>query len=290
MISIIIPVYYEPYLNKTIDSLLQHEGDIEVIPVIDGCPVEEPIRNDKRVKPIVLDKNSGMRKAINTGIEAAKGDYLMKIDAHCVIDTSYANLIGEENWLVIPRRYQLKEVLWDRNASGKIHDYHYLTFPGTDDPRYGYSFQVQTLFKKNDLLIDDTMSFQGSCWFANKHYFMHRVGYLDDHHYGPFAQEQQEIGLKYWLGGGEVKVNKSVWYAHLFKMKRHYVSAKFSTKHKRDYRHIRGNEFATRHWMDNKESGMLHPFSWLVEKFWPLPKWPENWQEVWDNEKLAHIR
>lgn len=282
-ISVIIPTYKEPYLNKTINSLLQTE-DIEVIPVIDNCPLEEPIIEDPRVKPIFHTKNTGMRGAINSGIEKAQGEYLMKIDAHCVIQKDFSGLTGfPENWLMIPRRYPLIEETWDRNINGRIKDYHYLTFPGTDDPRYGYSFQVQP-YKKDGPDIDDTLTFQGSCWLANRKYFMEHVGLLDSTNYGSFAQEQQEIGLKYWLGGGAVKVNKNVWYAHLFKKGKHYESAKFSNRHKKTEEHFKGNEYSTKHWMEHEG------FPELIEKFLPLPGWEINWKDLYNNEKFTHIR
>lgn len=285
-LSIILPVYREPYLNNTLRCLLKAADDIEIIPVIDGCHLEEPIIEDPKIKPIFLEKNKGMRGAINEGIRAAKGEYLMKIDAHCVIEEGYDKKLTNfpENWLMIPRRYPLIEDIWDRDVKGRIKDYHYLTFPGTDDPKYGYSFQVQP-FKREGPDIDDTMTFQGSCWLANRDYFMKHVGFLDSTYYGTFAQEQQEIGLKYWLGGGAVKVNKNVWYAHLFKKGKHYESAKFSVRHKKDEAHVKGNEYSTRHWMGNEEPNMIHPFSWLVEKFWPLPEWPDNWLSVWKEHK-----
>lgn len=288
MVSIIIPAYKEPYLNKTIESLLSGAmGEIEIIPVIDCYPLDELLSKDPRVKPIILVKNKGMRGAINEGIKAATGEYLMKIDAHCVIEKGYDKaLTGHpENWLMIPRRYPLNEERWDRDQHGRIKDYHYLTFPGKDDPKYGFSFQPQPLWKKNDLTIDDTMTFQGSCWVANRKYFMEHIGLLDDTHYGTFAQEQQEIGLKYWLGGGAIKVNKDIWYAHLFKKGKHYEGGKFTTRHKKDQAHFKGNEYSTKHWMDNEEPNMIHPFSWLINKFWPLPGWSEDWQEIWDKEK-----
>ena len=28
---------------------------------------------------------------------------------------------------------------------------------------------------------------------------------------------------------------------------------------------------------------MIHPFFWLVEKFWPVPGWKNNWQQEWDD-------
>jgi hypothetical protein len=140
--------------------------------------------------------------------------------------------------------------------------------------------------------VDDTMIFQGSCWFANRTYFLRRVGLLDDHYYGTFSQEPMEIGLKYWLGGGAVKTTNKCWYAHLFKTGKHYKTAFFSRRHKKDDAAICGNEWSTHHWMANEEPGMVHPFSWLVDKFMPLPGWQQNWQELYvrRNEEPNDIR
>jgi len=298
MISIIIPAYREPYLNRTIDSLLANcVGHIEIIPVIDCYPLDEPIRNDPRVKPIYLQKNLGMRGAINNGLAAATGDYIMKMDAHCAIGIGYDTALTEdcrEEWLMIPRRYSLNETEWTPDHSHWVKDYHYLTFPGLSDPAYGFAFQVATypVLRVNKVGVDDTMTFQGSCWLAHRRFFMDRVGPLNDKFYGTFSQEQQEIGLKYWLGGGAVKTTNKCWYGHLFKTGKHYAKAFFSRRHKKDVAAISGNEWATRHWMNNEEPAMIRPFSWLVEKFSPLPGWEEDWQERWAriNEKPDDIR
>jgi glycosyltransferase involved in cell wall biosynthesis len=273
-LSIVLPVYREPYLNNTLRSLLSAE-DIEIFPVIDGCKTD-PIIEDHRIKPIILEKNIGMRGAINEGIKRATGEFLMKIDAHCVIEEGYDKALqGEENWLMIPRRYSLNEQKWEIDYKQPVKDYHYLTFP--KQTNYGYSFYVAALKKRNEVGIDDTMTFQGSCWCANRKYFMEHIGFLDDINYGCFSQEQQEIGLKYWLGGGAIKTTNKVGYAHLFKKAHHYESARFSHRHKKDEEAIRGNEWATRHWMNDEEGGMLHPFSWLIDKFKPIG-W-ENYAE-----------
>jgi len=285
MISIIIPAYREPYLNKTIDSLLSNaEGEIEIIPVIDNYTPDEPIREDPRVKPIYLSENKGMRGAMNEGMKVATGEFLMKIDAHCSIAKGFDKILTndcKENWLMVPRRYSLNEITWEEVAPTV--DYHYLIFPEAADSSYGRSMQVASWRgKRNELEIDDIMTFQGSCWIANRKYFMEHVGFLDDslETYGPFAQDQQEMGLKYWLGGGEVKVNKKTWYAHLFKKGRHYSAGRFSRKHKKDIYHVRGNTWGTKHWMNDEEPNMIHPFSWFVEKFWPIPTWPDNWKDL----------
>ena len=289
MLSIILPAHKEPFMNKTIDSLLSNAvGEIEIIPVIDGNPPDEPLRLDPRVKPVVLEEHKGMRGAINAGLAHASGEFVMKMDAHCLVALGFDKVLIEDcppNWLTIPRRYSVNETTWQRKSP--VVDYHYLIFPGVSDPSYGYSFQVAAWPSKrvDQLEIDDTMIFQGSCWMANRQYFMEHVGFLDDRleTYGTFTQEQQEIGLKYWLGGGEIKINKKTWYAHLAKRSHHYNSGFFSRIHKKDQYHIMGGVWGTKHWMNNEEPNMIHPFSWLIEKFWPVSSWPDNWQEIWDN-------
>jgi len=290
-LSIIVPAYREPFLNKTIDSLLKNAvEEIEILPVLDCDIPYEPVMIDPRVKPINLGGNVGMRGAINAGLAKATGEYVMKIDAHCIVDLGFdKKLIDDcaENWLVVPRRFNLNDIKWERTRP--INDYHYLVFPEVAPLSYGYSFQVAGWPRKriDKLEIDDTMTFQGSCWLANRKYFMEHVGFLDDslETYGTFAHEQQEIGLKYWLGGGAIKINKKTWYAHLFKKGRHYSSRKFSRKHKKDKYHISGNTWGTKHWMNNEEPNMVHSFSWYINKFWPIPTWPDNWQEIWDKHK-----
>lgn len=288
-LSVILPAYREPFLNKTISSLLTNSfGEVEILVVLDGYIPSEPVnRSDSRVKVISLDKNKGMRGAINAGLSEAKGDFVMKLDAHCAVEKGYDKILTEgfvENWLVIPRRYSLDIDNWTRQGS-TVNDYHYFVFPGAIPSHYGYAFTVANWKRKGreNVEIDDVMTFQGSCWVANRKYFMERVGFLDDNPetYGGWCQDQAEIGLKYWLGGGEVRVNKKVWYAHLSKRGYHYKQGLFSRWYKRNSRTVYNNEWGTKHWMNNQESGMIHSFSWLVEKFWPVPSWPDDWEKTW---------
>ena len=105
---------------------------------------------------------------------------------------------------------------------------------------------------------------------------MKRVGLLDDRveTYSTFAQEPQEIGLKYSLGGGEVKVNKKTWYAHLHKGRR------YGRMYKQDVNTVSSHNWSADHWMGNKEPGMIHDIAWLVEKFWKVPTWPDD-RSLW---------
>ena len=56
--------------------------------------------------------------------------------------------------------------------------------------------------------IVEEMCFQGSCWFMTRYHYWEFLGGMNSHGYGTFSQEPQEIGLKTWLGGGAIKVNK----------------------------------------------------------------------------------
>ncbi len=291
MLSIIIPSYKEPYLLQTIDSILDNaKGKIEIfVNVDDGIPVEFP-RNDPRVKFNYPKSPLGMRGGINKGLKVARGKYIMKCDAHCVFGPGFDKIITgnmEENWLVVPRRYSLYADGWKRDMRFPPKDYHYLTYPVASGIFGKAMFPIEwkaRAVERKDHLIDDTMIMQGSCYIANRKYFMKKVGFLDDRvtAYSPFGAEQMEVGLKYWLGGGEVKVNKNTWYAHLFKNARYYkeVAGNALRRHKLGIQSKGGWQWATNHWMNNEEPGMIHPFSWLIEKFMPVPTWPED-KKLW---------
>jgi glycosyltransferase involved in cell wall biosynthesis len=259
---------------------------IPSITVLDGYIPEKPIKTSSKVKVIRLPKNKGMRAAINAGIAKARGKFIMKSDSHCLFGPGFDTITTENaktSWLMIPRRYSLDEINWRRNKRRPVRDYHYIT-PPIKTRHYGICISSQDWIHRNRIRsdpkydIDDTMIFQGSCWVANKKYFLKRIGFLDDRSetYGPFGGEQLEIGLKYWLGGGKIKVIKKTWYAHLSKQPRHYRSKLFTRGYKRNRGFVRSRTWLTKHWMNNKEPGMIHPISWLVEKFWPVPIWSKD--------------
>lgn len=82
-VSIVMPTYnVEKYFRQCIESVIdQTLADIEIIPVDDGSPdncgaiMDEYAQQDSRVKPI-HQPNGGYGKAVNTGIEAATGEYI----------------------------------------------------------------------------------------------------------------------------------------------------------------------------------------------------------------------
>lgn len=88
MISIVIPVYnVEDYISKCLDSCLcQSYRDFEIIAIDDGSSdrsgkiLEEYARKSSILR-VVRKKNGGVVSARNCGIDLAKGEWLMFVDA-----------------------------------------------------------------------------------------------------------------------------------------------------------------------------------------------------------------
>ena len=92
-ISVIIPVYrVERYLDACVSSVLaQTFGDFEIILVDDGSPDGCPAlcdawaRKDPRIR-VIHRENGGLSAARNTGIEAAKGQFLTFVDSDDLLE------------------------------------------------------------------------------------------------------------------------------------------------------------------------------------------------------------
>lgn len=287
MLSVIIPSRSDQYLQKTVDDLLNKaEGQIEVIVVLDG--IWSLLRDDPRV--IVLHHgeqhdNIGMRGSINAGMRIAKGDYVMKIDEQCMVDQGFDVKLAancRNNWVVIPRRKRLEPESWTLIEDGRPDiDYMCVDYPYQRpyDKTCGLHGAEWKRPDHADIMIDDTPTMQGSCYFMKKSYWEELFpNGLDDVNYGTFTQEAQEISMKVWLSGGEVKVNKDTWYAHWHKGK-HGKGYGFSNEQYK--KHLAGTErgrlYAIQYWLNTKD--YTHDFAWFInEKFPDMPGW-DNWVE-----------
>lgn len=93
LISIIIPVYNtEKYLNRCIDSVInQSYTNIEIILINDGSKDNSgqicDAYKDEDTRIVVIHKqNQGLSKARNSGMEIARGEYIMFVDSDDWID------------------------------------------------------------------------------------------------------------------------------------------------------------------------------------------------------------
>jgi len=220
MLSVIIPSYKDPLLKKTIESLLDGaEGEIEVIAVLDGYwPKPEDIVCDDRVVYLHLGKNRGMRGAINAGISISRGEYIMRTDEHCMFAKGYDKVLTEtckDNWIVTPRRFFLDPVKWKVMNLPPV-DYEKLkerVFDNGKKKFEGVRWNSRTRERK-DIMIDETMAMQGSCWVMKKSWWDKVIGELQTKGYGSHYQDSHEMIFKTWKAGGKMMINKNTWFAH----------------------------------------------------------------------------
>ena len=96
LISVIIPVYkVESYLNECVDSVRnQTYTNLDIILVDDGSPDNCPAMcddytsKDSRIR-VIHKPNGGPSSARNTGIKAAKGEYICFVDSDDYITPAY---------------------------------------------------------------------------------------------------------------------------------------------------------------------------------------------------------
>jgi len=258
MLSIIITSYRDKYLQKTIDDIRKNaKGDIEIVVVLDGY--EDEITG---ATTILRNKEKmGLRYGVNLGVAASHGDYILKCDAHCMFDEGFdIKLLSdiEDNWVVVPRRYKLDTDKWIIcEDDSKPIDYEKLII-SKPDRICGQEWSSRAKERK-DILIDEDVVFQGSCWLmSRKHWDW--LGGLQEEGYGTFTQEPIEIALKTWLGGGKVMVNKKTWYAHQHR--------KFGRTHKMSASEVAaGNSYSRDFWLNNRWDKRVHDLEWLLERF-----------------------
>lgn len=298
MVSVIIPSRQPEFLQQTIDDLLSKaEGEVEVIVVLDGYWPNPMLRDDSKV--IILHQGTihgslGMRAAINAGVAIARGQYIMKIDEHCLVSQGYdKRLVAtcQDDWLVVPRRYRLDAENWKIIEDGRTPiDYMYVSYPyrkllDSTSGLYGAEDKTRYRERKN-VEIDDLMTMQGSCWFIKKDYF-HKLfpKGMDSGNYGPFNHEAQELSNTVWLSGGRVVVDKACHYAHYHKGKKGKGYG-FSREQYRKFMadKEKARRYAIKYWLDTKD--FKYDWEWLMGKFDPVPTWPSNWREqIKEDEK-----
>lgn len=268
------------------DIYLSTQDDIEVIVVLDGI-TDYPII--KSYPNLIIIENpivEGVRPSLNKAVQASSGDYILKVDAHCIFGEDFIKTLKkdcEDDWVVVARRYTLDLEYMERHP--RIVDYYYLSCPWTH-PRGTLMMQscpwITRTGERIDTLIDDLMCFQGSMWFTTRKHWDWLGGLtIGNETYA----EHHEISMKTWLGGGRVVINKNTWYAH--------PAERVSGYHMSMSTVYQDHDHSARYWTTNQWSERSHDFDWLIDKFWPLPTehnrhrvekyyWPDNWRKHYD--------
>jgi len=216
-LSVIIPSYKDPLLQKTIDSLLESSAlgnELEVIAVLDGYWPAAPLKNDDRLKIVHLGKNRGMRGAINAGVLVSQGEYIMRTDEHCLFGQGYDRIMVEScqpDWIMTARRYFLNPVGWQVMDIPPV-DYERLIIQ--ENTKFAGQPWKSRGEKRKDIPIDETMAMQGSMWLMKRSWWDEVIGELQSEGYGTHYQDSHEMVFKTWQKGGKLMVNKNTWFAH----------------------------------------------------------------------------
>lgn len=297
-VSVIIPSRVCKYASRTVEDIFENAtGDIEVLVVLDNYWPDPELKEHKNLTVIHKSVVAGLRKNVNLAVSIAKGKWIMKCDDHCMFGKGFDEILQEDmqdDWLVNPSRYAMDAENWIRGRGPT--EYLYITYPYVTDNLYGNGLHGKKWigedgFGKNmgvdqfywmegarkDILIDDMMTFQGSCWFMGREKYL-EIGGLDEKHCDLMENEPQELGFKIWLSGGRCVVNKKTWYAHMHKSERekdiHGRSWKLSYKAMRET-----GRFQTWYWMNDCWPKATRTMEWFVDHFPLMPSWPSNWKE-----------
>lgn len=105
LVTIICPSYNEEnYIQNCIDSILNQDypADLLQFLIVDGLStdktksiVQENSLKHKNIQ-YIENKHKFVPQALNLGIENAKGDVIIRIDAHCVYPSNYVSLLVEK--------------------------------------------------------------------------------------------------------------------------------------------------------------------------------------------------
>lgn len=310
-LSVIITARNEEFLPVTVeDVFLKRRGNTEVIVISDGGWPPTPVKDHPDLVMIRHKDSIGQRAAINEGVKLSNAKFIMKLDAHCILDEGFdVKLMAncEPNWTVIPRQYNLHAFNWRCNKCGNEwyqgpQPTHCQT-PGEghkDNPDCDgkdferviiwkprlhrrsdhYRFDTDLKFQYwgslekaegHDGPISETMSFLGAC------FFMHRKWYWDiggsDEEFGSWGQQGTEISCKTWLAGGRLVTNKNTWFSHLFRTQGGDFGFPYQLSGKQ-VEHAR--EYSKELFLKNRWSKQIRPLSWIIEHFAPIPDWHEE--------------
>ena len=131
-LSVIIPARNEQFLQNTIDDVLKNiKADTEVIVILDGYWPKKGIPPKSNLTIIHHEISIGQRAAVNEAAKLSQSKYIMKLDAHCIVDEGFdIKLMAdcEYDWTVIPTMYNLHAFNWTinfgtTNRGGGFRDY-----------------------------------------------------------------------------------------------------------------------------------------------------------------------
>lgn len=120
-LSVLIPARNEYYydidlLGETVRNVLANTSErTEIIVVLDGAWSKTPLQPNPRLTVIHHSRSIGQRAATNEAARVARGEWVMKLDAHCALSPEFdTNLLkdAQPDWTIVPAQYNLLAFIW----------------------------------------------------------------------------------------------------------------------------------------------------------------------------------
>lgn len=315
-LSVVIPARNEEWLSRTIDSVFSAaRAETEVIAILDGYWPDPAIPSPRKNLTLIHHHDPvGQRAATNEGARISTAKYVMKFDAHCMFDDGFdIKLMADcqHDWTVVPRMYNLhvfdwvcrgcgartyqngmparcevpdpdkkegtipnpacssttfkKEIVWHPRWDKRYNDF--MRFDNTLHFQYWSDYRKRPEAQGD---IVDQMCCIGACWMMERSRYW-EIGGMDEKH-GSWGQMGAEISCKSHLSGGRQVVNKKTWFSHLFRTQRSFGFP----YHNPQSAVNQAREYSRWLWRGGNWPQAIHPLSWLLEKYWPIPDWTDE--------------
>ena len=326
-LSILIPARNEEWLKRTIEGIIACSGPrTEVIAVLDGAWPQPGLELEQHERVTVLfnPEPVGQRAAVNQAARISKARWVMKCDAHVIFSPGFDEVLmqameGHDDWTISPKMFNLHAFDWVCQACGK-EDYQGPTPDKCDGCGQGpmerriawvprrkelgcrvdgpestamrfdddLHFQYWGGYKRRQVWVDDcaeTMSILGACWMLTRERY-HELNICDEAH-GSWGQQGTEVACKTWLSGGRLVVHRGCWFAHLFRTQGGDFGFPYPNPGSKQEEARRYSRWL---WLGDNWEQAIHPLSWLIEKFAPVPDWEVNKGVVFYTDNRVPVR
>jgi len=277
-ITVIITALDEPYINKTIDGIIESDnGSLEEIIVIDDVS-KIPIQHSE-ARVIRNKERKGLIWGRNYATELSKSDIIISIDPHCKITSRrWLSVISERleknyNCIAVPKTYCLNPETWEEFNRDK---------PGF---KTIWNWSLDFWWKMPPTRGPYTPAFAGHCFAFTKSWWEYCGGF--DTGMNIWGGENIEFALRTWLFGGTVEV-VDCFVSHWFKERFQYemkmsvllenkarmAESWFDDYKNRFYASV-GNQRGTinfgdiSHNLRYKARKQQHSFEWFLKRFHP---------------------
>lgn len=151
---------------------------------------------------------------------------------------------------------------------------HSVSYSFDAEPHFQYFHEYKSrpeyVKMKEETGLTECMSLQGSFFMTTReNYWKLRLG----GDFGSWGNQGIQVALATWLSGERVLVNHNTWYMHMFRTQ----GGDFGFPYVQSGNAVQKTKQKVWDFFTNgKWKRQIHPVSWLIDRFKPIPGWSEN--------------